>query len=106
MPVDIEVDYSPALTKAERQMLIAIESPVAECVWSVRSIPRTCWRPKQDQHGRALYCLAPYHKPDEVLLCYTEGEIGRLTPEAIKSDVALGRRSEIQAGFSDRPEPQ
>jgi len=106
MPVDIEVDYCPSLTEAERQMLITIESPVAECVWSLRSVSRTRWWPKQDQNGRPLYCLTPYNEPASVILYYTEDEIGRLKPEVIKSDIALGRRSELPAGFSDRHEPE
>ena len=106
MPVDIEVDYSPSLTEAERQMLTGIESPVAECVWGMRSIPRTRWWPKQDQNGRPIYCLTPYNEPASIVFYYSEAEIGRLTPEVIKSDVALRRSSELPAGFSDRPEPE
>ena len=104
MAVDIEVDYSPALTEAERQMLLSIKSPVADCVWRHRSISHTCWRPMQDQNGRALYCLAPFHKPDEILLYYIKDEIGRLNPENIESDITFKHRLQVPPGFSDRPE--
>lgn len=104
MPVEIKVDYSPSLTDAECQMLTVIESSVAECVWILRSIPRTLWRPKQDQQARALYCLTPYNEPSNIILYYTETEIGRLNPEVIRNDIAFQRRAELPEGFSDRPQ--
>ena len=111
MPVNIEVDYSPALTEGERLLLISIESSIAEFVWDVLSIPRTRWTPWQDEKGRTLYILTPWDRRAEVIVHYSEIEIRKLTEAAVtlataKTDIALGRRNQVQPGFSERPETE
>lgn len=102
MPVDIEVDYSPALTDAELLLLKKIESIIAEPVWSLLSVSRTCWSPWQDELGRTLYVLTRWENQAEVLLHYNETELSSLTSEDAKTDIAFKRREQVQSGFSER----
>lgn len=104
MPIEIEVDYSSALTEAERALLVSVENSVAESVWSVLSIPHTRWTPWESEHY-TLYILTPWNQLSNVIVHYSEPELRTLTEDTVKNDIAFGRRNEVRPGFSARPEP-
>lgn len=89
-------------------MLVRIERPIAESVWSVLSIPRTRWTAWQSER-HSLYVLTPWNERSEVIVHYSEAEVLKLTEDTndtIKNDIAFRRRKQVQPGFSERPEPE
>jgi len=104
MPTITEVDYSPALTKTERNMLAGIESNIAKAVWNVHQFPRVRWAAWQDENGRTIYALVNWHQHSEIIVYYNETEVRRLIEITADNEIAFGSRRQILPGFTERPE--